>query len=113
MAEARSYVLERAPSRYRYTSDDAFVYRAQGNLYFWYYATLAMFRCGGSTWARWNEQMKDTLVDGQEANGSWEPISIYAEYAGDDDRDRSYSTAMCVLTLEVYYRYFTPLLEVR
>ena len=30
--------------------------------------------------------------------------------SGDDDR--SYTTAMCVLTLEVYYRYFTPLLAV-
>ena len=36
-----------------------------------------------------------------------------ANFAGDDDSDRAYSTAMCVLTLEVYYRYFTPLLEVR
>ena len=30
--------------------------------------------------------------------------------AGDSRRDRSYTTAMCVLSLEVYYRYFTPLL---
>ncbi len=34
------------------------------------------------------------------------------EYADDRDSDRSYSTAMCVLTLEIYYRYFTPLLRV-
>ena len=37
-------------------------------------------------------------------------LGVYADYAGDDDEERTYSTAMCVLTLEVYYRYFTPLL---
>ena len=44
---------------------------------------------------------------------SWRPISIYArQYAGDDGSDASYATAMNVLSLEVYYRYFTPLLDV-
>jgi hypothetical protein len=56
--------------------------------------------------------MKETLLPSQERNGSWVPISIYARYAGDDDEDRSYTTAMNVLSLEVYYRYFTPLLRV-
>ena len=105
-------MLERAPDGYRYTSDDAFVFRARGNLYFWYYATLAMFRLGGSPWERWNAAMKETLLESQSDDGSWRPISIYSEYAHDTDRDRSYTTAMCVLTLEVYYRYFTPLLKV-
>ncbi len=113
LAEARRFVLQRAPREYRFRSDDQFVYDAVGNLYFWYYATLAMFRTGGNAWDRWNAQMKDALLEGQEVDGSWEPISVYANYAGDDDLDRSYSTAMCVLTLEIYYRYFTPLLEVR
>jgi len=111
--EARRFVLERAPADYNYRSDDDFVFRAVGNLYFWYYGTLAMFRIGGTEWNRWNAAMKDTLLEGQEQDGSWEPISIYAAYAGDDDAERSYSTAMCVLTLEVYYRYFTPLLTAR
>ena len=57
--------------------------------------------------------MKGTLLPAQEQDGSWEPISVYAEMAGDTDRDRVYTTAMNVLTLEVYYRYFTPLLKVR
>ena len=57
--------------------------------------------------------MKETLLPSQQGDGSWEPISAYArDYAGDEDGDRSYSTAVCVLTLEVYYRYFTPLLKV-
>jgi hypothetical protein len=38
---------------------------------------------------------------------------VYADYAGDSDEESIYTTSMCVLTLEVYYRYFTPLLERR
>ena len=110
---ARRYVLERAPDRYREASESQFVFEAKGNLYFWYYGTLAMFRAGGDAWQRWNVAMKDTLLDSQSEDGSWRPISTYADYAGDDARDKSYTTALNVLTLEVYYRYFTPLLEVR
>ena len=101
------------PDGYRYTGDDDFVRRARGNLYFWYYATLAMFRVGGNEWDGWNAALKETLLPAQEADGSWRPIDVYAEYAGDADEERTYTTAMCVLSLEVYYRYFTPLLKVR
>ena len=34
-----------------------------------------------------------------------------SNYAQDTDRDRSYTTALNVLMLEVYYRYLTPFLE--
>jgi hypothetical protein len=110
---ARRFVLERSPDGYRYTGPDDFVFRARGNLYFWYYGTLAMFRAGGSDWERWNAAMKETLLPAQEEDGSWRPIDVYAEYAGDEDGNRAYTTSMCVLALEIYYRYFTPLLAVR
>ncbi len=103
--EARRFVLDRAPEEYRFRGNDNFVFRARGNLYFWYYGTLALFRSGGSEWQRWNTAMKECLLPAQQEDGSWEPISIYAEYAADSRRDRTYTTAMCVLTLEVYYRY--------
>lgn len=109
---ARDFVHARSPRGYRFSGEDDFVFKAQGNLYFWYYGTLAMFRAGGDDWQRWNTAMKETLVPAQEEDGSWRPISIYAGYAQDSDGDRSYTTAMNVLTLEVYYRYFTPLLKV-
>jgi hypothetical protein len=38
---------------------------------------------------------------------------VYARYARDDASDRSYTTALSVLSLEVYYRYYWPLLKVR
>jgi hypothetical protein len=113
LAAARRFVLVRAPDGYRYTGDDDFVQRARGNPYFWYYATLALFRVGGSEWARWNRALQETLLPAQDRDGSWRPLDTYAEYAGDEDDERTYATAMCVLSLEVYYRYFTPLLRVR
>lgn len=112
LADLRSFTLERAPSGYRYAGDDAFVHRAQGNLYFWYYGTLAAFRIGGASWQTWNEAMKRTLLPAQSPDGSWKPIDIYAKYARDTSADRAYTTAMCVLSLEIYYRYFLPLLKV-
>lgn len=113
-ATARRFVMERAPADYRAApSNDEFVYEAAGNLYFWYYGTLAMFRVGGPAWETWNEAMKGCLLPSQQEDGSWQPISYYGlTPAGDDNRDRSYTTAMNVLSLEVYYRYFTPLLKV-
>jgi hypothetical protein len=103
----------RGSTEYRRAGDRGFVHEAKGNLYFWYYGTLAMFRTGGDAWDKWNVAMKETLLDAQLGDGSWEPISLYADTAGDNRQNREYTTAINVLTLEVYYRYFTPLLEVR
>ena len=49
-----------------------------------------------------------TLLPAQRDDGSWRPLDVYAEYAGDARDDSIYTTSLCVLTLEVYYRYFTP-----
>ncbi|MFT7485158.1 MAG: hypothetical protein ACI9F9_001005 [Candidatus Paceibacteria bacterium] len=107
------YVTERTPEDYRYRGDDAFIREAKGNLYFWYYGSLASMRRGGSTWRRWNLGLQAALLDSQQIDGSWEPISVYArQYARDRSDDACYTTAMNVLSLEVYYRYFTPLLNV-
>lgn len=110
---ARQFVLDRRPREYRSRGETAFVREARGNLYFWYYGSLAMFRVGGAPWQQWNESMKDALLPAQDTDGSWQPISPYSTRAMDTNTDRCYSTAMCVLSLEVYYRYFTPLLKVK
>ena len=109
----RNYLLRRMPDGFRFTNEDDFVFRAQGNVYFWYYGSLAMLRAGGAEWERWNASLKATLLPAQRDNGSWDPLDVYAEYAGDSRQDSIYTTSMCVLTLEVYYRYFTPLLQER
>lgn len=110
VATAVDYTVARRPEAYRRYDDDDFVLRGQGNVYFWYYGTLCCFLRGGDAWAQWNERLRTVLPAAQAKDGSFPPIDVYAEQAGDTRRDRSYTTAMCVLSLEVYYRYFTPLL---
>ena len=65
-----------------------------------------MFQAGGQPWKRWNDVVRDTLVDRQCGEdegcrrGSWDPLGRWSPEGG-----RVYSTALAVLTLEVYYRY--------
>ncbi|MHC4136132.1 MAG: hypothetical protein ACYS0K_14225, partial [Planctomycetota bacterium] len=76
------------------------------DMYYWYYATLALFQTGGAYWRKWNENMKDAIVKNQHQKGSgsrtgsWDPIGVWG-----DDGGRVYSTAVLVMCLEVYYRY--------
>lgn len=75
------------------------------SMYYWYYGTLVTYYLGGSYWTRWNEAMKGALVphqcrEGHKA-GSWDPEKGYMGGEG----GRIYSTAISVLTLEIYYRY--------
>jgi hypothetical protein len=80
------------------------------NTYYWYYATLALFQHQGEEWERWNERVKDQLVTHQRTDGlgagSWNPDGQWAEVGG-----RVYQTAICALTLEVYYRYLPSFLS--
>ena len=77
-----------------------------GDYYTYYNGTLAMFQAGGQPWKRWNDVVRDTLVDQQCDDeegcrrGSWDPSDRWGPQGG-----RVYSTALAVLTLEVYYRY--------
>ncbi len=75
------------------------------NVYFWYYATLALFQLQDENWRVWNQAMKARLLQTQEPAysadaGSWTPDGVWGGYGG-----RVYSTAMSCLCLEVYYRY--------
>jgi hypothetical protein len=74
------------------------------DMYYWYYATYAMFQYGGKKWHTWNEAMKNALLSTQRqggcADGSWDPVGKWGMVGG-----RVYSTAINALTLEIYYRY--------
>jgi hypothetical protein len=80
------------------------------NLYSSYFATQVMKNWGGDEWVRWNTRLRDDLIARQEiqgpAKGSWKPRTgaIHAKQGG-----RLLTTALAMLTLEVYYRY-KPLL---
>jgi hypothetical protein len=79
-------------------------------LYGWYYVTQAMFQATAGPdnnvyWKRWNSLFKTMLLNRQQADGHWEPPvnAKYASHFGQNGR-LVYSTAMCCLMLEVYYR---------
>jgi hypothetical protein len=77
------------------------------NLYYWYYATLAMYQLQGVHWERWNDALREAVVSRQVKEGpqagSWDTSDLWGGYGG-----RIYTTALATLTLEVYYR-FLPL----
>ncbi len=77
------------------------------NMYYYYYATQVMHHFGGKEWIRWNKAMRQMLVNEQDKspspglNGSWNPRGEHHGSAG----GRLMKTSLCLLTLEVYYRY--------
>ena len=79
------------------------------NLYYWYYASLALHEHGGPAWENWNGRLRDLLLEEQYTQGpnagTW-PLrpnqNNYTEYGG-----QLYATALATLCLEVYYR-FSP-----
>jgi len=74
------------------------------DMYYWYYASYAMYQVGGSHWDGWARKMTDAAVKTQlkdgNPRGSWDPLDPWGEEGG-----RVYSTAIMVLCLEAYYRY--------
>jgi hypothetical protein len=92
--------------------------QGEENLYYWYYATIAMFQMKDQTntsfananetnsvaWNQWNNAMKQQLCATQLTSGpnqgSWNPTCVWGSYGG-----RVYSTALACMCLEVYYRY--------
>lgn len=79
------------------------------NMYFSYYATQVLHQYDGpdgDIWQAWNTKMRDSLVASQEtekhAAGSW---MLKGNDHGYEVGGRLYCTAMCTMTLEIYYRY--------
>ncbi len=76
------------------------------DLYFAYYATLALFQIGGDSWQRWNDALVPALLQRIHKQnegckrGSFDSQGAHQEYGG-----RVYATAMSALMLEVNYRY--------
>ncbi len=79
-------------------------------LYYWYYATQAKFHEGGNTWNQWNKQFavmvasRQTLVKGAGPDGVDTGYWI-APTETEQSLGNVYSTCLCTLMLEVYYRY--------
>ena len=79
------------------------------DIYYNYYATLALHHLNSQHFELWNTQMRDYLVRTQDSRGhqrgSWYFPDQHGKVGG-----RLYTTAMAVMILEVYYRYL-PLYE--
>jgi hypothetical protein len=84
--------------------------RQRMNLYYWYYATLALHHrslasdTNAAAWRAWNDAITSALLESQVASGpdagSWNTNTVWGGYGG-----RVYTTAMAAMCLEVYYRY--------
>lgn len=84
------------------------------DLYAWYYNTQACLMVSGANgkdWKTWNGMFQDELIRSQSNDGSWPPMVHSAH--GNLQRDEGgagpyYRTTLCILMLEVYYRYTAP-----
>ena len=90
LAKGVEYLVELGPSK--------------NDVYFNYYATQVLCHYEGAQWKRWNLKMRDYLLQtqarqGHEA-GSWHFEDKHGSVGG-----RLYTTAMCAMILQVYYRY--------
>ncbi len=82
------------------------------NLYAWYYVTQACFQYGGSPWHKWNRQFQPEIASHQSADGSWPETGakeksggLHWTGTGSTIDAQVYRTSLCILMLEVYYRY--------
>jgi len=79
-------------------------YKPQMDQYFHYmnyYAMQAHFQAGEEAWAAWNPRVRELLLESQAADGSW-PGWGEERLNGPA---KCYSTAMGVITLEVFMHY--------
>lgn len=69
----------------------------------WYYVTQVFFHVGNVYWRNWNNQFRDVLIQRQADDGHWTLPAMSKEK--EFNLPPVYSTALCALMLEVYYRY--------
>jgi len=67
--------------------------------YRWYFGTYGMFFKGGNAWTEWNQALIKSLKEMQSGDGAWRGNDIWSVKMG-----AVYSTSMCVMSLQVYYR---------
>ena len=75
------------------------------NKYGWYYHTQACFQKSGSAWRDWNRFFQDAVVSKQDDAGFWIDWGHAHGPAKDSIEGKVYTTTLCILMLEIYYRY--------
>lgn len=81
------------------------------DVYHDYYATLALHHSRHQAWEKWHVPLREHLIKTQATKGHEAGSWHFADKNGDVG-GRLYTTAMCAMTLEVYYRYL-PLYQTR
>jgi hypothetical protein len=76
--------------------DDA---RAKFDPYAIYFATYGMFFAGAKDWDVWGDGIRKAVPEMQDSDGCWRLNDTFTKQAG-----FCYSTALSILTLQVYYR---------
>ena len=76
---------------------------ADSDLYSHYYASQAMMQAGGSDWKSYNDDFRDQVLNNQNADGSWKAPTFSGH--GQSASSTVYNTTLCVLMMEVYYRF--------
>ncbi|MBL8889964.1 MAG: terpene cyclase/mutase family protein [Planctomycetaceae bacterium] len=77
----------------------------EANMYYNYYTTQIMRHYGGEPWEKWNEGMREFLIRSQNKEGFTEGSWFFDNGHSSEVGGRLYTTAMAVMTLEVYYRH--------
>ena len=98
---AFDWVKEKAPDELGKEKGKPTDGNGQNKVYGLYYVTQAKFQEGGTTWDAWNKPFATTLINTQGADGHW----TGGEYGGSAGSPEVYTTSLCTLMLEVYYRY--------
>jgi len=75
------------------------------NVYYNYYATQVMRQFDGPLWKKWNDELRDYLVETQQKNGHETGSWYFNGGHGAERGGRHYTTCLNCMTLEVYYRH--------
>lgn len=75
------------------------------DIYYNYYATQVMHHYGGEAWTKWNDVMRDQLVNSQDKKGHQAGSWIYDGGHANGAGGRLYATSLSTMILEVYYRH--------
>lgn len=93
------YIEEK--SKFNYNSKDA-------DLYGHYYESQAMMNRGADQWRNYNKMFRDQLLNSQNPDGTWKAPNNGGNLNATGDEYKGnvhYRTTLCILMLEVYYRF--------
>jgi hypothetical protein len=76
---------------------------ADSDLYCHYYESQAMMQAGGPNWKFYNDLFRDQLLNNQNPDGSWKSPAFSGH--GQSSGNNVYRNTLCILMLEVYYRF--------